>query len=69
MILRPFFETTLWFAIKKYNQNEIGLLNEVSEFLKNVLTLPDVQDTNKIIVVQVLDSIIFVTELNSQVTN
>ncbi|CAG9862911.1 unnamed protein product [Phyllotreta striolata] len=65
IILRPFFEATLWYSIKKYNQNELQLLINISEYVKTVLVQKEVQETNKLNLVQVLDSIIFVTELNT----
>ncbi|CAG9821372.1 unnamed protein product, partial [Phaedon cochleariae] len=66
VILKPFFETTIWKAIetnKADSENE--LLKIVLESLKTVLKHPDIQETNKTTIIGVLKTVMFVTDVQS----
>ncbi|XP_028147022.2 focadhesin [Diabrotica virgifera virgifera] len=64
MILRPFIENCMWFAIQEYNQNHPELLITMTDYLKNVLQQENIQETNKVTIIEVVGSIIFVTDVN-----
>ncbi|XP_057669101.1 focadhesin isoform X2 [Diorhabda carinulata] len=65
MILRPFFEISIWHVLKQ-DTDEYNLIDGMFDQLKIVLREENVQETNKITIVQVLDGIIFTTDVNSK---
>ncbi|KAJ8977316.1 hypothetical protein NQ317_009334 [Molorchus minor] len=64
MILKPFFEKSIEFAVIKYNEvHEDRLLKEISQCFIEVLSNKDIQEINKTTIAQMLNDYVSVTDI------
>ncbi|KAJ8929922.1 hypothetical protein NQ314_017331 [Rhamnusium bicolor] len=67
VILKPFFEKAIGFAINKYNNEyKDTLLVKILDYLRDVLQNKDIQETNKTTIFEVLNDKISITATKSQ---
>lgn len=65
MVLRPFFENTLWYAGRDRNP----YFEEVLDCLREVLEDDDVQDVNKNVIEEVVTELVFISNVSSEVSD